>query len=171
MVFSPVHSDTSSSSGDEHAPPASTSLLQTVNVGSYIPVLLDMDESNYGQWRCSFDSILGKFGLESHVHALPPLDERDAELRMIDHCVVNWLHNTIATNVFNIIYKPHASAFTVWSDIEGVFRDNELQRGVYFEVEFRSLQQGDMSMTQYTSRLKQLTDSLRDVGQPVFESS
>jgi hypothetical protein len=31
---------------------------------------------------------------------------------MIDHCVVNWIYNTIAKNVFDIIYKPHASAFT-----------------------------------------------------------
>jgi hypothetical protein len=31
---------------------------------------------------------------------------------MIDHCVVNWIYNTTAKNVFDIIYKPHAFAFT-----------------------------------------------------------
>ncbi|KAF8723025.1 hypothetical protein HU200_022172 [Digitaria exilis] len=162
----------SSGSGDSTAAaPAPPSLLQTVNIRSHILVLLDIDESNYGQWHCSFNSVLGKFGIADHVYTAPPLeDDRDTEWCMIDHCVVNWLHNTVAKNVFDIIYKPHASVFTVWNDIEGVFRDNELQHAVYFEAEFRSLQQGDISMTQYTSHLKQLADNLRDVGQPVSES-
>ncbi|CAN6297344.1 unnamed protein product [Urochloa humidicola] len=90
---------------------------------------------------------------------------------MVDHCVVNWLHNTIAKNVFDIVYKPRASAFTVWADIEGVFRDNELHRAVLIESEFRSIMQGDMTMMQYTSRLKKLADDLRDLGQPVSEPS
>jgi hypothetical protein len=39
------------------------------------------------------------------------------------------------------------------------------------EVEFRKQVQGDMDITQYTGRLKQLADALRDVGQPVSETS
>jgi hypothetical protein len=60
---------------------------------------------------------------------------------MIDHCVVNWIHTTVTKNVFDIIHKPRASAFTVWNDIEGLFRDNELQRAVYIKAEFRSINQ------------------------------
>jgi uncharacterized membrane protein YgcG len=44
-------------------------------------------------------------------------------------------------------------------------------RATYYEAEFRSLQQGDLSITEYTMRLKQLADSLRDVGYPVSEPS
>jgi hypothetical protein len=90
---------------------------------------------------------------------------------MIDCCIVNWLHTTIAKPVFDIIYKPQAPAFTVWGDIEGVFRDNELQRATYYKAEFRSIQQGDLSITDYTMRLKHLVHSLRNVGYPVSESS
>ncbi|CAO2175419.1 unnamed protein product [Urochloa humidicola] len=90
---------------------------------------------------------------------------------MVDHCVVNWLHNTLARNVFDLIYKPCVSVFTVWSDIEGVFRDNELHRAVHLEAEFRSLKQGGMSLQQYTGRLKKLADEPRTVGQPVSEPS
>jgi histone deacetylase 1/2 len=173
-MASPVHSDTSSSSGDEAPPqaPAAASTLHTINIRNHVPVILDLDQSNYGQWRCLFDSVFGKFGLyDAHIRSPPPVAQRDAEWRMVDCCVVNWLHTTIAKPVFDIIYKPHASAFTVWGDIEGVFRDNELQRATYYEAEFRSLQQGDMSITEYTMRLKQLADSLRDVGYPVSEPS
>jgi hypothetical protein len=42
---------------------------------------------------------------------------------------------------------------------------------VYLEAEFRNLVQGDMDITQYTGRLKHLADALRDVGQPVRETS
>jgi hypothetical protein len=39
------------------------------------------------------------------------------------------------------------------------------------EAKFRNLVQGDMDITQYTGRLKKLADALRDVGQPVRETS
>jgi hypothetical protein len=83
--------------------------------------------------------VFGKFGLDNHIRVPPPIAQCNAEWQMIDCCIVNWLHNTIARPVFDIIYKPHASAFTVKGDIEGFFRDNELQRATYFEGEFRSL--------------------------------
>lgn len=67
--------------------------------------------------------------------------------------------------------KPHSSAFTVWNNVEGVFRDNEMQRAVYYEAEFHTLQQGDLTMTEYTSHLKQLGDNLRNVSHPVYETS
>ena len=77
----------------------------------------------------------------------------------------------MSKTVFDIVYQPHASAFSIWSDVEGLFRDNELQRAILLEAEFRNLQQGDMSMMDYTTKLKKLADNLRDVGQPVPESS
>jgi hypothetical protein len=97
--------------------------------------------------------------------------QRDAEWHMIGHCIVNWIHTTVTKNVFDIIHKPRASAFTVWNDIKGLSRDNELHRAVYIKAEFRSINQGDMNIVQYTGRLKQLADNLRDVGQPVSKPS
>jgi hypothetical protein len=100
-----------------------------------------------------------------------PLDEPDTEWLQTEHCVVNWFYTTLHKCVFNIVYKPRASAFTIWVDIEGLFRDNKMQRAVYLEAEFRSLRQDDMSITDYTTRLKTLADSLRYLGQPVSQPS
>jgi uncharacterized membrane protein YgcG len=97
--------------------------------------------------------------------------QRTPEWRQVDHCIVNWLYNTVKKPVFDIVHKPHTSAFTLWGDIEALFRDNELQRAVYLEAEFRSLQQGDMSVNEYYTKLKRLTDNLRDVGHPISEPS
>ena len=66
---------------------------------------------------------------------------------------------------------PKATVYEIWTAIHDQFCDNELHHAVYLEAEFRNLVQGDMDITQYTRRLKQLADALHDVGQPVRETS
>jgi hypothetical protein len=67
MVNSSVHFDDSSSSDgdfdDAAAQPATASVVQTINIRNHIPVVLDYTTTNYSQWRCCFDLVLGKFGL------------------------------------------------------------------------------------------------------------
>ncbi|XP_062193559.1 uncharacterized protein LOC133896956 [Phragmites australis] len=104
------------------------------------------------------------------MHSPSPLYQRDAEWRMNDHIIVNWLYTTVTKDVFDLIHKPCSLAFTVWNTIEGLFCDNELQCAIYFETKFHSLQQGDMSISQSYTRLKTLTNNLCDVGQPISES-
>jgi hypothetical protein len=176
MAHSPAHSSSSSDSGVSDffldAPqPASLAVVQTVNIRNHVPVILDLADSNYNQWRCLLDSVLGKFGLVGHVRAPPLIIDCDAEWRQINCCLVNWLCTTINKLIFDLIYKPDANAFTIWSTIEGLFRDNELQCAVLLEAEFRNVVQGDLSITDYCSKLKKLADNLRDVGHPVSEPS
>jgi hypothetical protein len=71
--------------------------------------------------------------------------------------------------VRDIVRTPKATTYAIWTAIHDQFRDNQLHRAVYLEAEFRNLVQGDMDITQYTGRLKQLADALCDVGQPVRE--
>ena len=171
----PARSSASSDDGDfdDAAPPqpAAASVIQTVNIRNHIPVVLDYATANYSQWRCCFDSVLGKFGLEDHVRSPTPIAQRNAEWRQIDSCLVNWIYTTIATNVFDLVHKPHITAFSLWTDVEGHFRDNELERAVLLEAEFRSVQQGDLSIHDYCTKLKRLADQLRNVGHPVSEPS
>jgi hypothetical protein len=176
MAHSPANSSSSSASDVSAAflddpQAASLAVVQTVNIRNHVPINLDLLDSNYSQWRCLFDSVLGKFGLVSHIRAPPLINERDAEWRQVDCCLTNWIYNTVTKGVFDLIYKPKASAFTIWSDIEGLFCDNEMHRAVLLEAEFRSIVQGDLSVTDYCTKLKKLADNLRDVGHPVSEPS
>jgi hypothetical protein len=66
---------------------------------------------------------------------------------------------------------PKPTTYVIWHDIEEQFHNNELHRAVYLEAEFCNLVQGDMDIAHYTGRLKQLSDSLRDVRQPVSKTS
>ena len=78
-----------------------------VNIRSHVPVLLDLNESNYGQWRTFFGSVLGKFGLTHHVvDPPPPLPFRSSEWSMNDHSIVNKLHTTCTKSIFDIVHRP-----------------------------------------------------------------
>ena len=130
-----------------------------------------MEEGNFGQWRHFFESTLGKFGLEDHVRSTTPRAERNREWRMIDLCVVNWILATVSKGVYDVVRHDNHDVFSLWNAVEGLFHDNELQRAVYLETELRSLQQGDMSMNTYCTKLKRIADQLRDIGHPVSEPS
>jgi hypothetical protein len=175
MAHSPTHSSSSSTSDefDDAAPPqpGAASVLQTVNIRNHILVVLDYNTANYSQWRCCFDSVLGKFGLEAHVRSPTPTTQRNAKWRQIDSCLVNWIYTTIPTNVFDLVHKPHITTFSLWSDIEGHFRDNELERAVLLEAEFHSIHQGDLSIHEYCTKFKRLADQLRNIGHHVSEPS
>jgi hypothetical protein len=70
-----------------------------------------------------------------------------------------------------MIQVPKPTAYTLWMAIRGLFLDNAMQRAIYALQEFHNLFQGDMTITAYFGRLKQLVDLLRDVGHPIFEPS
>ena len=73
--------------------------------------------------------------------------------------------------MLDVVRRPRNTAYSVWRAIENEFRDNELHRAVYLEVEYRNIYQGDMSVHEYCSRLKSLADALHDVEQPIHETS
>jgi hypothetical protein len=58
--------------------------------------------------------VLGKFGLAGHIRSPPPIIYRDAEWQQVDCCLTNRLYTTVTKSVFDLIYKPDASAFTIW---------------------------------------------------------
>ena len=164
-----VHSD-SSDDGYEVAP-ANADRIQGISIRHHVPVILDMDEGNFGQWLLFFDSTLCKFGLQSHVRYITADEDRTGEWRMVNACVVNWILATVSKGVFDIVNRSRHDVFTLWETVVGVFQDNELQRAVYLEAELRTLQQGDMTINAYFTKLKQLADQLRDIGHPVSEPS
>ncbi|XP_066385277.1 uncharacterized protein [Miscanthus floridulus] len=169
MAPSSIPSDSSDDGLD--AVPVSASQIQTLSIRHHVPVILDLDEGNFGQWHHFFDSTLGKFGIKSHVRSTTPDDERDGEWRMVDSCIVNWILATVSKGVFDIVRRDRHDEFTLWHAIEGLFQDNEMQRAVYLEAELRSMVQGGLSINDYCTKLKQIADQLRDIGHAVSEPS
>ncbi|XP_066385539.1 uncharacterized protein [Miscanthus floridulus] len=147
-------------------------ILQTVNIKSHVPIVLQLTEPNYVEWRTFFDSFIGKFGLSNHLSSLPTVAQRrDPAWLVLEQCILSWIYNSVAKEVLTIVRVPKPTAYIIWTAIEDQFRDNELHRAMYLEAEYRNLVQGDMDIAQYTGHLKQLNDALHDVGQPVGEMS
>ena len=115
-------------------------VLQTVNIKSHVPIVLELANPNYDEWRCFFDAFLGKFNLVSHISSPPTPEQRhDPDCIVVDQCIVRWLYISIAKDVHNIVRAPKATAYRIWQAIREQFRDNELHRAVYLEAEFRNL--------------------------------
>ncbi|XP_039806492.1 uncharacterized protein LOC120670460 [Panicum virgatum] len=153
-------------------PTISLAQIQTVNIRAHVHIVLDLENTSYSQWRRLFDTVFGKFGLRDHVissTATPRFS--DSEWAMIDECIVNWLYMTISTELVDIVMEQNDTALAVWTAIEELFHDNRLTRAVHLESVFRSLLQGDLSVTEYCSQLKVLAGKLADVGHPIREDN
>ncbi|XP_066373916.1 uncharacterized protein [Miscanthus floridulus] len=127
-----VDSNSDSSSADGDAPvitPPPAAVLQTVNIKSHVPVVLELAEPNYDEWRCFFDAFIDKFSLGSHLSSPPThAQRRDPEWRVKDQSIISWLYNSIAKDVRDIVRKPRATAFAIWGAVQNQFRDNQLHR-------------------------------------------
>jgi hypothetical protein len=137
-----------------------------VNIKAHVPLVLDLGDSNYSQWRRLFDTVFSKFGLRDISSTGHPC-RNDPDWVKVDECIVNWLYTSVSTPLFKMIMDPDHTAHDVWRTIHGVFHDNTNSRAVYLEAEFRTLFQGDLTVNEYCTRLKDLADNLRDIGKPI----
>ncbi|KAM3313273.1 hypothetical protein ACQJBY_032725 [Aegilops geniculata] len=157
------------SSVNPAAPSATT--IQLINIRNHVTVILDFEESNFCIWQTFFNLTFRKLGLLDHidgsVDALMALC--DFEWTQIDQCIVSWLYTTVSKDILEIIIQPSDTAANACTVITDLFRDNRLQRSCFAKRDFLNLVQGDLSVTAFASRLKCLSDTLRDVGTPVTD--
>lgn len=73
--------------------------------------------------------------------------------------------------IFDIVMHPGVFAQSVWDALEILFRDNKKIHAIQLEAKFCTLVQGDMTITEYCTKLKTLTNTLTDVGQPVSDET
>ncbi|XP_010229748.1 uncharacterized protein LOC104582111 [Brachypodium distachyon] len=130
-----------------------------------------LQEGNYDLWRILFCKVFGKFSVADHiVVTADPLHHPDPKWIQDDFTIVSWLYTTVSSDVLCLIIVPQDSARAVWLKIEELFLDNQTTRTVYLDAEFHNLQQGNMNVTEYCTRLKTLPDSLRNLGKPVSDA-
>uniref|UniRef100_A0ACD5UXS8 Uncharacterized protein n=1 Tax=Avena sativa TaxID=4498 RepID=A0ACD5UXS8_AVESA len=147
------------------------SLVVGVIVKAHVPVVLNLQASNYSKWRMLIGVLLGKYELSGHVNADTPTAARTAEWSRLYFVVRSWLYGSVSDDILNTIMSPDQTAFQAYALIRGLFLDNQLTRAVYLEAEFRAIAQGNLTISAYCRRLKYLSDALRDVGQPVSDQT
>jgi hypothetical protein len=144
-------------------PPASQ--IQLINIKTHVPIVLDFSESNYGPWRLCFLVVFAKFGLTDHIDGSTA--QGNSDWIQNDFSIVSWRYCTISPHILITVKTASDTAYSLWRGIRGLFRDNKATRSVYFGAEFHHVYQGNMSVMEYCTKVKQLANQLRDLGSPV----
>jgi len=137
------------------------------NIKNLIPIVLDLQSSNYSKWRGYVLFILGRFALKDHVltnNSRP----YDPAWSCMDCVVLSWLFNTISADLLDVIHE-HAglTACAAWLRIKQQFLNNHESHAMLLNVEFRTLSKGALSIDDYCHKMKRIADALADLGEPI----
>ncbi|XP_066323302.1 separase-like [Miscanthus floridulus] len=139
------------------------------NIKNLIPIVLDLQASNYSKWRGYVLLILGRFALKEHVLSNVPRPYDPAWSRM-DCVVLSWIFNTISADLLDVIHEHNApTAREAWLGLEQQFLNNRESRAMLLDSEFRTLCQGALSVDDYCRKMKSMADALADLGEPVLD--
>jgi hypothetical protein len=81
------------------------------------------------------------------------------------------LYGSIAPDIVDMVMTERPIAFTIFTSITALFRDNQQARAGYLGQKFRNIEQGDKTITAYCLEQKAATDALADVGAPVTDDA
>lgn len=170
MSSSSALSSGGSDSDEEFGPPVATQSLPTLQIQSlrirdHVMVTLDFEKENYGLWRRQFLDALAKFGLTHHVDGSPA--QATSDWVLADFAILSWYNATVTPSTLEIVADRKDKAYTLWRSLRSLFRSNRDARITYLLDEFHGFIQGELSVVDYTSKLKQMADTLRDLGHRV----
>ncbi|XP_066344241.1 uncharacterized protein [Miscanthus floridulus] len=149
------------------SPTSTLKLLSAQNIKNLIPIVLDVQSSNYSKWRGYVLLILGRFALKDHVLSDDSRPYDPAWSRM-DCVVLSWLFNTISADLLDVIHEhDDLTAQQAWLGIEQQFLNNRESRAMLLDAEFRTLCQGALFIDDYCRKMKSMADALADLGEPI----
>ena len=139
-----------------------TTQVQSLRIRDHVLVTLDFEKENYALWRRQFLSALAKFGLTAHVDGSPTQATFDWVLN--DFAILPWYNATVTPSTLEIVSDHKDTAYSLWRSLRSLFHSNRDARITYLLDEFHSFIQGNLTVVDYTSRLKQMADTLHDLG-------
>ncbi|XP_073363121.1 uncharacterized protein [Aegilops tauschii subsp. strangulata] len=138
--------------------------LQALRIRDHV-LTLDYEKENYGIWSRQFLTALSKFRLRDHIDASPTQGTTDYVLN--DFAIVSWYDATVTASTLAIVEPRNATADSLRRGIRSVFRDNCDTRAIYLRNKFHGFNQGDLCVVEYTSKMKEMVDTLGDLGSHV----
>ncbi|KAL3622133.1 hypothetical protein CASFOL_033544 [Castilleja foliolosa] len=140
--------------------------ISVSNIKNFIPITLEMDNSQYTSWSELF---------KIHCRACEVLDhlklkesDNDASWDRIDAIVLQWIYGTISNDLLHTIIKPDSTAAQAWNALANIFQDNKTSRAVYLEHSFANTKLDNFAnVSSYSQALKSLSDQLSNVGAPI----
>ncbi|XP_071674455.1 uncharacterized protein [Lolium perenne] len=139
------------------------------NIKSLIPTTLDLKASNFSKWRNFLLIAVTQYALADHLTTtIPPFD---TDWLRLDATVLRWLYGSIAPDIVDMVMTERPTAFTIFTSITALFRDNQQARAGYLGQKFCNIEQGDKTITAYCLEQKVAADALADVGAPVTDDA
>ncbi|XP_073367955.1 uncharacterized protein [Aegilops tauschii subsp. strangulata] len=169
-MASPGSSTSSSTNNNPFAGPDPV-LIRDPDIHPRVPVCLDYSTSTYYAWKTYFSLVFRKYHLHDHVDSSvdSSLMLGDDEWTTIDATLIRWFYLTISRDLFHTVVTDGDDTLAVWTKLNGLFTDNQLQRRVFLQQEFFGSHQLDSSIDGYCMRLKKLADELRDLGETISD--
>jgi hypothetical protein len=119
----------------------------------------------YASWRDLMEHALQRYALIKHVTSDAP--SNDPGWIQMDSVVLNWISNSISTDLHQVVQERGCTACHLWLTIENQFLGSREQRTLHLDVAFHTFVQGGLSVNEYCRKFKDTTDSLADLGAPV----
>jgi hypothetical protein len=173
-----VPSSSSSSSAPAAAsqlvPTASSTYEDTIVVRLHLQAttvlnvrqLVNIDSStNYTSWCDLLEQALQRYALMKHVTDDSPSND-PGWIRM-DNVVLNWISNSISTDLYQVVREHGCTARHLYLTIENQFLGNREQRTIHLDAAFRNFVQDDLSVSEYCCKFKTMADGLADLGSPI----
>jgi hypothetical protein len=85
----------------------------------------------------------------------------------MDSVVLNWISNSITPELHQVVWERGATARHLWLAIENQFLGNREQRTLHLDTAFRNFVQGDLTVSEYCRKFKNMVVALADLGSPV----
>jgi hypothetical protein len=135
-----------------------------LNICQLVNIILD-SSTNYASWRDLMEQALQRYALIKHITNDTPSND-PGWIRM-DNNVLNWVSNSISTDLRQMVRQRGCTAHHLWLTIENQFLGNREQRTLHLDAAFHTFAQGDLSVNEYCRKFKAMADSLADLGAPV----
>ncbi|XP_062185472.1 uncharacterized protein LOC133889047 [Phragmites australis] len=138
------------------------------NIKTMIPFVLDQTSSHYNRWRTFFLNTVTKYALDCLVLSDDDFST-DPHWRRMDCTIKSWLFSTVAPELIEAVSTSSPTSRSIWVGLEDQFIGNKETRAIILDAEFRTLVQGDLSVTDYCHKMKSMADALGDLGETVLD--
>lgn len=122
-----------------------------------------LDGSNFSSWKIAmFVALDAKNKIAFVDGTLPRPPEFDPSFRVWSRCnsmVKSWILNSVTKQIYKSILRFN-DATEIWKDLDTRFHITNLPRSYQLTQQIWSLQQGNMSLSDYYTTLKTLWDDL-----------
>jgi hypothetical protein len=124
-----------------------------------VTIILEPSSSDCKWWRYLVLLTLRRYALDNHV--IFDVVNPSVYWARPDNIVVTWILGTFSPELHEIVQEPTETVRHAWLVIEAQFLGNSESLVLQLDTRFRALKQGDLSVNDYSHRMKGMADDLR----------